>query len=95
MFAQDPDCFAFAGVRGAQILDEINKFERYQRVCLQEAGGAQSLRDNEADRGGGRAAVKWQLNPPRRPECYLAGVLQTALPLETLKSGQAFMCGIK
>ena len=29
------------------------------------------------------------------PECYLAGVLQTVLSLETLKSGQAFMCRIR
>lgn len=29
------------------------------------------------------------------PECYLTGVLQTVLSLETLKSGQAFMCRIR
>lgn len=52
-------------------------------------------REREAERDRARTGERESNGSLILPESYLAGVLQTVLSLETLKSGQAFMCGDK
>lgn len=52
-------------------------------------------RESEAEGDGERKGERESNGSLILPECYLAGVLQTVLSLETLKSGQAFMCRVR
>lgn len=59
---------------------------------------SQSLLEAQHKKRGSEAEVKGERESNASlilPECYLAGVLQTVLSLQTLKLCQAFMCRIR